>query len=141
MSPKSGKAGSAVNPAEPVEVHGADNADPGKVAEVKKRERETKKGKYGTTPIKPFKSSDNSGGGGGTDNNSEEAEPVSWVEIEMIDEEDQPVVGLRYEITVPEGTVATGTLDERGCARVDGIKPGECKITFPSLDKEAWESA
>ena len=32
-----------------------------------------------------------------------------------------------------------GTLDNNGFARVDGIDPGTCKITFPELDKDAWE--
>ena len=45
------------------------------------------------------------------------------------------------EITLPDGTVAQGTLDNNGFARVDGIDPGSCQITFPNLDTEAWERA
>ena len=26
-------------------------------------------------------------------------------------------------------------------ARIEGIEPGTCKVTFPRLDKEAWEKA
>ena len=60
----------------------------------------------------------------------------------MVDEENHPVAGLAYRITLPDGeTVAEGTLDEKGFARVDGIEPGTCKITFPDLDKDAWEKA
>ncbi|HEX9911265.1 MAG TPA: hypothetical protein VGA86_10285 [Desulfatiglandales bacterium] len=70
----------------------------------------------------------------------EENEKKSWVEIELVDEENNPISGERYKITLPDGkTVAEGTLDENGFARVDGIDPGTCKITFPRLDKEAWE--
>jgi hypothetical protein len=32
-----------------------------------------------------------------------------------------------------------GTLDQNGFASVDGIDPGIGKITFPELDKDAWE--
>jgi hypothetical protein len=47
---------------------------------------------------------------------------------------------MKYRITLPDGeTVAEGTLDDKGFARVDGIEPGTCKITFPDLDKDAWE--
>ena len=50
--------------------------------------------------------------------------------------------GLPYRITLPDGeTLAEGTLDEKGFARVSNIDPGSCKITFPSLDQEAWEKA
>ena len=44
------------------------------------------------------------------------------------------------KITLPDGsTVASGTTDEKGRARVDGIDPGTCKVTFPELDRDAWE--
>jgi len=69
-------------------------------------------------------------------------EKKSWIEIELVDEEDNPVPGERYKVTLPDGkTVAEGTLDEKGFARVEGIDPGTCKITFPNLDKDAWEKA
>jgi hypothetical protein len=37
--------------------------------------------------------------------------------------------------------VADGTLDEKGFARVEGFEPGQCEITFPELDEEAWKDA
>ena len=72
----------------------------------------------------------------------EEKEKKTWVEVELVDEEGSPVPGERYRVTLPDGkTVAEGTLDQNGLARVEGIDPGSCKITFPNLDKEAWEKA
>lgn len=66
--------------------------------------------------------------------------PVHWIEIELVDEANKPVPSEKYEITMPDKTVKEGTLDEKGWARVDGIKDaGQCKITFPNLDKEAWD--
>lgn len=49
--------------------------------------------------------------------------------------------GERYEIEVAGGQVVRGTLDNKGFARVEGIEPGSCKVTFPKLDQEAWEPA
>ena len=131
-SPKSGKGGSAVEPAAIEKALEADNADPGQVSEAKATAAQTGKGKYApvtTTPYKPP--------------TAEEAKVKnSWIEIELIDEADQPVPGEQYKVTLPDGTtVAEGTLDHKGFARIDGIEPGTCKVTFPRLDKEAWEKA
>jgi len=76
------------------------------------------------------------------DSTDEEEDKKSWVEIELVDEDDNPVPGEKYKVTLPDGkTVAEGTLDEVGYAKVSGIDPGTCKITFPTLDKDAWEKA
>lgn len=61
-----------------------------------------------------------------------------WIEIVLHDKNGNPVAGQEYEIRLPDGTALTGTLDERGVARVEGIDPGNCRITFPSLDKTVW---
>ena len=45
------------------------------------------------------------------------------------------------EIELPDGSVASGSLDPKGFARIEGIEPGQCKISFPDLDKDAWEKA
>jgi type VI secretion system secreted protein VgrG len=69
----------------------------------------------------------------------EEAEEADhWIEIELVDQDDQPVAGERYRITLPGGSVEQGNLDQNGYARVDGIEPGTCEITFPDLDRDAW---
>jgi type VI secretion system secreted protein VgrG len=108
----------------------ADKADPGEVAAVKAREMETKTGKYGSTPPPQFKPKPP----------GDPDKPKSWIEIELLDEENEPVPGEKYRVTLPDGTtVAEGTLDNNGQARVSGIDPGNCKITFPNLDHSAWK--
>ena len=62
-----------------------------------------------------------------------------WVEIELLDESRKPVPNEPYRIELPDGSVTEGSTDDRGRARVDGIDPGNCKISFPSLDKRSWK--
>ena len=131
-SPKSGSAGSIVAPAEPTAADDADSADPGEVEEVKAEQKEKKEGKYGATPAQPYKP---------PQNEDEAEEKPNWIELELVDEQDKPVAGEKYEVTLPDGRVAKGTLDQNGFARIDGIDPGDCKVVFPNLDKETWKKA
>lgn len=72
-------------------------------------------------------------------NAPENQDKTHWIEIELLDEGGSPVPGEPYRITLPDGsTVADGTLDEKGHARVENIDPGSCKVTFPNLDQDAW---
>ncbi len=66
----------------------------------------------------------------------------NYIEIEMKDDEGNPMGGLRYAVVLPDGsTVADGTLDEKGYAKVENIDPGQCKVTFPDLHGDAWDNA
>jgi len=65
----------------------------------------------------------------------------SWIEVSLVDEAGEPVAYERYRVITPDGIVREGFLDARGLARVDGIDPGNCKVTFPNLDKESWHPA
>ena len=62
----------------------------------------------------------------------------SWIEIQLIGENDSPIAGETCEIRLPGGKVITGTLNEEGIVRVDGIPPGTCFVSFPTLDHDAW---
>jgi type VI secretion system secreted protein VgrG len=66
---------------------------------------------------------------------------TSWIEVELVGDDDKPVSGERYTVTLPDGTVEEGTLDDHGIARIEQFEPGNCKISFPDLDEEAWEEA
>jgi hypothetical protein len=132
-SAKSGKACTLVAPTAPPEAQEADVADPGEVSKLKSEQRQTGKGKYGSVQAKSHKPEEKK---------KDEEKKTTWIEIELIDEDDNPVPGEQYAITLPDGeTVASGTLDDKGLARVEGIEPGTCKISFPRLDKNAWEKA
>jgi len=62
----------------------------------------------------------------------------SWIEIQLLGEDDSPIPNEAYEIRLPGGELVTGTLDGTGTVRIDGIPPGTCRISFPNLDKDAW---
>ena len=126
MNAKSGKAGSPVSPTEPKDALVAATANPGEVDQLK---AEKSQESAATKPHKEPKTKE------------EKKKKKSWIEIELVDEADQPVAGERYKVTLPDGSVAEGTLDEKGLAKIKEIEPGSCKITFPDLDKDAWEPA
>ena len=126
-SPKSGSAGSAVTPADPDAANEADKANPGEVEQIKAEQIQKQSGKYGSVKVQPYKPSQ---------------EKKGWIEIVLVDEDNNPVPGETYQITLPDGaTVAAGTLDDKGFARLEGIDSGTCKITFPELDKDAWDKS
>ena len=66
-------------------------------------------------------------------------EKKAWIEIVLVDSEGKPMPGVKYRITPPGGAPVEGTLDQNGQAGLYQIEPGNCKITFPDLDTEAWE--
>ena len=129
-SPKSGSAGSAVSPAEPKKAEEADKADPGEVEKIKAEQRQTQTGKYGSIQVAPYKASAPKG---------EKQEKQSWIEIELADALGNPVPGALYDLTLPDGSMASGSLDEKGFVRVEGIPSGTCQITFPAYDGRSWE--
>lgn len=71
----------------------------------------------------------------------ENKDKTHFVEIMLVDDAGKPVAGEVYEIKLPDGSVASGTTDEKGMARVENIDSGSVDISFPELDKDAWEPA
>jgi hypothetical protein len=129
-SPKSVKTESAVAPAAPAAPLEADVADPGEAAEMTFTQGERETPSLAEQKAKPFKPRESQPG--------EEVE-TSWIEIELVGEDDKPIVGEPYRMTMADGSEKNGTLDENGFARVEGMEPGTVKVTFPNLDKDAWE--
>jgi type VI secretion system secreted protein VgrG len=121
-----------VPPMAPLVAEIADNADPGSLDESYRRQREAMTADQLKAKNAPWH-----------DPESPDAKKKPhWIEIELIDDQGKPVAGEHYRITLPDGTtLAEGRLDMKGRARVDGIDPGTCKVTFPDLDATTWRPA
>ena len=65
----------------------------------------------------------------------------TFIALQLVDQDGKPVPGERYVIKLPDGTPKEGKLDDQGKARLDGIDPGTCKITFPDLDRRETKNA
>lgn len=127
-----GKKVDKVAAAKPAKAKEAMDSESGTASETQGASHQAEKDKLDERKVKPFKPI-----------SEEEAESedkeVSWIEFEMVDEADQPMAGVQYEVEMPDGSIAAGVLDNKGFARIDGCEPGTCKISFPELDKDAWE--
>ena len=133
--PTAGTAGSLVPPTQPKLAQDADVPGQSEMAKIKARQAAEGRGRYGVTPpnTTPFTRAAQAAAAAANPN-------ATFIEIELLDEDGQPVPGEQYEVTLPDGqTVASGTLDENGAARIEGIDPGQASVTFPNLDKDAWE--
>jgi hypothetical protein len=62
----------------------------------------------------------------------------TWIQIQLIGEDDKPIPSAKYRVELPDGSIREGTLDQEGIAGFDGLSPGDCKVSFPELDQDAW---
>jgi hypothetical protein len=69
-----------------------------------------------------------------------ESEPeTTWIEIELVEPGGQPAANERYKLTLPDGSIKWGRLDQHGKARVERLQPGNCQVTFPDRDEQVWD--
>lgn len=62
----------------------------------------------------------------------------SWIEISLRVANGEPGRRRSYKVTLPDGSVAEGNLDEEGKARLDNVPPGLCLVEFPTeIDRES----
>ncbi|MEP3415037.1 MAG: hypothetical protein ABJN66_08335 [Gilvibacter sp.] len=141
MKPKSGKKIEAVKPTKPAEAFVADDANPGEVAKVKAKEIKAQKGKYGQTKIAAFKPKETNNSAEdkkSSEKNSEKEEnETTFIAIKLSDEKGNAVVGEKYQVELPDGSVSSGTLDIDGTAKVEGFEAGQCKVRFPNLEDDS----
>lgn len=131
-SPKSSKNPSPVSPTAPVEPAPPGEGQTGQVSSATGSEGPQPPPTLAQQTVEPY-----------SPPQTEEAqqENPSWIEIELVDLNDNPVPSEPYEVELPDGRMARGSLDHRGFARIEGIPAGTCKISFPNLDKNVWEPA
>ena len=59
----------------------------------------------------------------------------AWIGIALVDRDKKPVPHQFFVVTLPDGQPVRGNLDDNGKARIEGIDPGECQVSFPALDR------
>jgi hypothetical protein len=62
-----------------------------------------------------------------------------WIEIELVGDDGEPIVGERYRVVTHEGRILEGRLGDAGRVRIEGIDAATCNVGFPDLDGDAWE--
>ncbi|HEY8091833.1 MAG TPA: hypothetical protein VIF09_28420 [Polyangiaceae bacterium] len=66
---------------------------------------------------------------------------TSWIAIELLGEDGKPIPYQSYQVTLADGSVLSGSLDNTGKAMIRDIAPGQCAVTFPDLDQATWAPA
>jgi hypothetical protein len=62
----------------------------------------------------------------------------TFIEIVLVNQEGKPVGGEAFQIILPDGSGQRGSLDRAGFARLDGLEPGVCDVSFPNIDGREW---
>lgn len=66
--------------------------------------------------------------------------PEYWIEIELKNDDNQPVAFEEYLVILPDGTHVPGFLDHDGFARLENIATGGTgQVCFPRLSADSWQ--
>lgn len=68
--------------------------------------------------------------------------PTHFLEIELHDEDGEPVPDEEFRVVLPNGEPVRGFLDGDGFQRFGPIEDaGQCEVSFPNLDESAMRRA
>jgi hypothetical protein len=67
------------------------------------------------------------------------SDKAHWIAIELVDQLGKHIPYEDYRVTLPDGTIVEGCLDQKGRAKITGIDPGTCKVSFPNRDENDWK--
>jgi hypothetical protein len=56
-----------------------------------------------------------------------------WFEIQLSDDEDNPMADVEFVLYMPDGSERKGQLDANGYARVEDVPPGKIFVEFPDV--------
>lgn len=131
-SAKSGTAIEPEAPEEPAEAQDAAESDATEVSTAEARSRQREAGTVDSTQVDPAAADSNPP--------PEEVED-HWIGVELVDEDGKPVPDEPYKVKLPDGTIQSGRLDEKGRARIEGItESGQAQISFPGLHGDEWKA-
>lgn len=57
-----------------------------------------------------------------------------WIELSLVDRENNPMPDEKYILFLPDGSQKNGTLDAQGKAKVEDIPPGPVIVEYPDVD-------
>jgi len=63
----------------------------------------------------------------------------TFVALELVDQDGEPVVGRRFRVVTGNDIVHEGTTNAEGKARVRDVDPGTCRIVFPEIYPEDFD--
>jgi hypothetical protein len=70
----------------------------------------------------------------------EEKKELTWLEVELVDQDGKPVEGEFVQIKLSDGTMAPEQMTgPNGVVRISGIPKGNCEVNFPRLYKGDWK--
>lgn len=64
-----------------------------------------------------------------------------WIEVLVLDDKDQPVANVEYEIELSDGRVQRGRTSEHGILRYEDLPSGSCKVRLLDVDGSSWDLA
>ena len=62
-----------------------------------------------------------------------------FIEFRLLDKNGLPVPGEPFRVRLPDQSLQTGTLDNQGKVRFEGICAGQATICFTGMDKKEWK--
>jgi hypothetical protein len=137
-SAKSGTAGTADSPVDPDTALEALDDTSGDVSDTSANPAQTTAGNWDQTQVAAM--SDDPGSSSDSSTSSSTSKN-SWIGVDLKDDKGNPVPGEAFEVKHSDGTISSGTLDDHGRARVEGVPSGQCDIRFPRLHNSEWRKA
>jgi hypothetical protein len=67
------------------------------------------------------------------------SEDTTWIEIQLLGEDNVGIADAAFLVVAADGKEFRGKTDAYGLARLEGVIKGDCSISFPILDQEAWD--
>ena len=137
-SAKSGTAGTADAPTDPKVALEALDDKPGDVSDTSANPAQTQSKSWDSTKVDGETPADGSAPGSSS---SSDSSPNSWVGVEVKDANGKPLPNEPYQVKLSDGSITSGTTDEKGRARVEGVKKGQCEIRLPNRHNSEWKKA
>ncbi|MDV3349043.1 DNA circularization N-terminal domain-containing protein [Leptothoe sp. LEGE 181152] len=73
------------------------------------------------------------------DDRATDPSATKWLALTVLDDDNRPLTGLRYELYQDDERVQTGVLDDQGRLRVEGLAGTVYTLSFPELDQDDWQ--